>query len=78
MRKIFGPKRDKVTGDWRRLHSEDLYDLNSSQNIIWVIKSRIMRRAEHVWGRRGAYWVLVRDLRERDLEDLGIDGRILK
>jgi hypothetical protein len=47
-RKIFGPKRDKVTGDWRRLHSEKLYDLYSSSNIIWVIKSRTVRWVGHV------------------------------
>jgi hypothetical protein len=38
-----GPKKDEVTGEWRRLHNENLYSLYSSQNIIWVIKSRIMR-----------------------------------
>jgi hypothetical protein len=37
LRKIFGPKRDEVTGEWRRLHSEELYDLYSSPNIIRVI-----------------------------------------
>jgi hypothetical protein len=38
MRRIFGPKRDEVTGEWRRLHNEELNDLYSSPNIIWVIK----------------------------------------
>jgi hypothetical protein len=38
LRKIFGPKRDGVTGKWRRLHNEELYDLYTSQNIIRVIK----------------------------------------
>jgi hypothetical protein len=37
-RKIFGPKRDEVTGEWRRLHNEELYDLYSSQNVTRVIK----------------------------------------
>ena len=42
-RKIFGPKRDEVAGEWRRLHNRELYNLYSSTNIIWVIKSRRMR-----------------------------------
>jgi hypothetical protein len=53
---------EEVTGEWRRLHSEELYDLYSSPNFIQVIKSRIMRWAGHVacmGDRRGAYRVLV-------------------
>jgi hypothetical protein len=46
LRKIFGPKRDEVTGEWRKLHDEELRDLNSSLSIIRMIKSR--RRDE--WG----------------------------
>jgi hypothetical protein len=42
-RRIFGPNRDKVTGEWRKLHSKELYILYSSSNIIREIKSRIMR-----------------------------------
>ena len=38
LRRIFGPKRDEVTGEWRKLHNEGLNDLYSSPNIIWVIK----------------------------------------
>ena len=40
LRRIFGPRRDEVTGDWRRLHNEELNDLYSSPNIVRVIKSR--------------------------------------
>jgi hypothetical protein len=45
---IFGPKRENVAGDWRRLHSEELHNLYASPNIIRVIKSRRMRWAGHV------------------------------
>jgi hypothetical protein len=48
LRRIFGPKRDDVTGDWRKLHNEELNDLYSSPNIVRVIKSRRTRWAEHV------------------------------
>jgi hypothetical protein len=61
LRRIFGPRRDEVTGDWRRLHNEELNDLYSSPNIR-VIKSRRMRWTGNVarmGERRGAYRVLV-------------------
>ena len=45
---LFGPKRDGVTGEWRKLHNEELNDVYSSPNIVRVIKSRIMRWAGHV------------------------------
>jgi len=62
LRKLFGPKRDEVTGDWRRLHREELYDLYSSPNITRVIEPRRMGYAGYVacmGDRRGAYRVLV-------------------
>jgi hypothetical protein len=61
-RKIFGPKRDEVTREWRRLRNEELHYLYSSPNIFRVIKSRKMRWAGHVTrmgDRRGAYRILV-------------------
>jgi len=48
LRRIFGPKRDEITGEWRKLHNEELNDLYSSPNIVQVIKSRRMRWAGHV------------------------------
>ena len=62
LRRIFGPRRDEVTGEWRRLHKEELNGLYSSPNIVRVIKSRRMRWAGHVahmGEERGAYGVLV-------------------
>ena len=47
-RKVFGPKRDEVTGEWRKLHNEKLNDLYSLPNIVRVIKLRRMRWAGHV------------------------------
>ena len=61
LRRIFGPRRDEVTGEWRRLHNEELNDLYSSPNMVRVIKSRRMRWAAHVarmGGERGVYRVL--------------------
>jgi hypothetical protein len=61
LRRIFGSKRDEVTGEWRKLHIEELNDLYASSNFVWVIKSR-MRWAGHVarMGRaRGVCRVLV-------------------
>ena len=52
LRRIFGPRREEVTGEWRRLHNEELNDLYSTPNIVRVIKSRRMRWAGHL-GRMG-------------------------
>jgi hypothetical protein len=62
LRRIFGPKRDEATGDWRRTHNEELNDLYSSPNIIRVIKLKRIRWAGHVarmGEKRGAYRILV-------------------
>jgi hypothetical protein len=66
--RIFGPRRDEVTGDWRRLHKEGLNDLYSSPNIVRVIKSRIMRwagNAARMGEERGVYRLLVGKLEGR-------------
>jgi hypothetical protein len=62
LRRIFGPRRDEVTGEWRKLHNEELRDLYSSPSIIRIIKSRRMRLAGHVdrmWENINAYRLLV-------------------
>jgi hypothetical protein len=48
LRKVFGPKRDEVTGEWRKLHNEELNDLYSLPSTVRVVKSRRMRWAGHV------------------------------
>ena len=81
LRRIFGPRRDEVTGEWKRLHDEELNDLYYSPNIVRVIKSRRMRWAGHVArmgeesGCRGSCWG---NRREGDhWGDLGVDGWII-
>jgi hypothetical protein len=69
LRRIFGAKRDEVTGEWRKVHNEELRDLYSSPSVIRIIKSRRMRWAGHVarMGRKGTridYWW--ESQRERD------------
>ena len=78
LRRIFGPRRDEVMGEWRRLHNEELNDLYFSPSIVWVIKWRRMRWAGHVArmgeerGCIGSWWG---NGRERDYwGDLGVDG----
>jgi len=78
LRRIFGPRKDEITGEWRRLHNEELNDPYSSPNIVRVIKSRRMRWAGHVVhmgeerGCIGSWWG---NRRERDhWGDLGVDG----
>ena len=61
LRRIFGPRRDEVTGEWRRLHNEELNDLYCSPNIVRVIKWRRMRWAGHV-ARMGEERGVYRDL----------------
>jgi hypothetical protein len=78
LKRIFGPKRDEVTGGWRKLHNEELYTLYSSPSVIRLIKSRMMRWKGHVarMGRRGmhvGYWW--ESQKETDnWEDQGVGG----
>jgi hypothetical protein len=80
--RIFGPKRDKVTGEWRKLHNEELNDMYCLSNIIRVIKSIRMRWAGYVArvgasrGMHTGFWW--GNLRKREhFEDPGLDGRII-
>jgi hypothetical protein len=62
LRKIFGPKRSEETGDWRKLHNEELHNLYSSPNIMRMIELKRIRRAEHVAGmgeKTNSYRILV-------------------
>jgi hypothetical protein len=73
LRGLLDPKRDEVTGEWRKLHNEEINDLYCSQNIIRVIKSRRMRWAGHVarMGEgRGVYRVLVGKLEGNNTQAL--------
>ena len=84
LRRIFGPRRGEVTGEWRRLHNEELNDLYSSPNIVRVIKSRRMRWAGHVERmdeERGVCRVLLGKPEVRRTlgrpRRRGVDGRII-
>ena len=81
LRRIFGPKRDGVTGEWRKLRNEKLNDLYCSPNIVRVIKSRRMRWTGHVARMeegRGVHKVLVgKPGGKKHLEDPGVNGRII-
>ena len=62
LRRIFGPKREEVMGEWRKLYNEELNDLYSSPNIVWAINLRRMRwagRVARMGDRRGVYRVLL-------------------
>jgi hypothetical protein len=78
--RIYGPKKDEVTGKWRRICNEELRDLYSSPNIIWVIKTGIMRWTEHIarWESEEEHTGFLWDSqRERDhLGDLDMGGKI--
>jgi hypothetical protein len=78
LRKIFGPKKDEVTGQWRRLHNKELCDLYPSPDIILVITSRRIKWAEQV-ARTGHVHtgIWYGNLMEYYFEDLGVDGRII-
>ena len=81
LRRTFGPGREEVTGEWRKLHNEELNDLYSLPNIVRVIKSRKMRWAGHVAcvaEERGCIGSIWGNRRERDhYGDLGVDGLII-
>ena len=81
MRRIFRPRKDEVTGEWRRSHNEELNDLYSSPNIRRLIKSRRMGWAGHVTRmgeERGVYMVLVgKPEGKRHWGDLGVDGWVI-
>jgi hypothetical protein len=76
LRRIFGPKRDEVTGEWRKLHNEELNNLYSLPNIVRVIKSRLrwVGHSARMGESRGVYRVVVgKPEGKSHLEDLGLD-----
>ena len=81
LKRIFGPNRHEITGEWGKLHNEELNDLHCSPNIFRVIKSIRMRWAGYVarmGERRGVYRISVGKPEGKDnLGDPGVDGRII-
>jgi hypothetical protein len=81
LRRVFGPRRDEVTGEWRKLHNEELNELYSLPNTVRVVKSRRMRWAGHVarmGEERGVHRVLVgKPEGKSHWGDPDIDGRII-
>jgi hypothetical protein len=81
LRRIFGPKRDEMTGGWRKLHNEELHNLYSSQSIIRMIKLMRMSwagRAARMGEKKGGYKVLLGKLEgKRPQEKLDLDVRII-
>jgi hypothetical protein len=80
LRRVFGPKRDEVTEEWRKLHNKELSDLYSLSNIGWVVKSRRMRWAGHVarmGAGRGVHRVLVGKPEGDHRGDIDVDGGII-
>jgi hypothetical protein len=82
LRKMLGTGREDVTGDWRKLHSEELHGLYCSPNIIPASKSRRMRRAgrdARMGGKRNAYWTWCANMKKTDhVKSLGVDGDNIK
>jgi len=78
LKRIFGPKGDAVTGEWRKLHKEELNDQYSSPNIVLVIKVRRLRwvgHIAHMGDRRGVYRVMVRKFEgKRPMQIIMITG----
>jgi hypothetical protein len=74
LRRIFGPNRDEVTGEWRKLHNEELHNLYSSPDIIRQVKSRIIRWAVHVEQCTRFWWETPKE--RVHSEDVGVDGRM--
>jgi hypothetical protein len=81
LRRIFGPKSDEVTGEWKKLHNEEFHDMYSSPSIIRIIKARRMRWAGHaaqIGEKRKAFRLLVgKPGEEGHCEDQDVGGWII-